>query len=69
MNHMGEPALKLVQRIVNDCPSTAVICASRDCSPDLILRGMRTGARDFIRLPINDDELITVIDRTARVCD
>src|SRR5215216_5006049 len=66
MNHMGEPALKLVQRIVNDCPSTAVICASRDCSPDLILRGMRTGARDFIRLPINDDELITVIDRTAQ---
>ena len=65
MNHMGEPALKLVQRIVNDCPSTAVICASRDCSPDLILRGMRTGARDFIRLPINDDELITVIGRTA----
>ena len=65
MNHMGEPALKLVQRIVNDCPSTAVICASRDCSPDLILRGMRTGARDFIRLPINDDELITVIARTG----
>ena len=26
---------------------------------------MRTGARDFIRLPINDDELTTVIDRTA----
>ena len=66
MNHMGEPALKLVQRIVNDCPSTAVICASRDSSPDLILRSMRTGARDFIRLPINDEELATVIERTAR---
>jgi pilus assembly protein CpaE len=26
---------------------------------------MRTGARDFIRLPINEDELTTVIDRTA----
>lgn len=66
MNHMGEPALKLVQRIVNDSPSTAVICASRDCSPDLILRSMRTGARDFIRLPINDDELATVIERTGQ---
>jgi pilus assembly protein CpaE len=66
MNHMGEPALKLVQRIVNDLPSTAVICASRDSSPDLILRSMRTGARDFIRLPINDDELATVIERTAQ---
>jgi pilus assembly protein CpaE len=65
LNHMGEPALKLVQRIANECPATAVICASRDCSPDLILRSMRTGARDFIRLPISDDELVTVISRTA----
>jgi pilus assembly protein CpaE len=65
LHHMGEPALKLVQRIVNECPTTAVICASRESSPDMILRSMRTGARDFIRLPINDDELTTVIDRTA----
>src|SRR5678815_4412476 len=65
MNHMGEPALKLVQRIVNDCPGTAVICASSASSPVLILRSMRTGARDFIRLPINDEELATVINRTA----
>jgi pilus assembly protein CpaE len=62
---MGEPALKLVQRIVNECSSTAVICASRESSPDLILRSMRAGARDFIRLPINDDELTTVVERTA----
>ena len=65
LNHMGELALKLVQRIVNECPSTAVICASRDSSPDLILRSMRTGARDFIRLPIDDAELTTVIERTS----
>ena len=65
LNHMGEPALKLVQRIVNECSSTAVICASRDSSPDLILRSMRAGARDFIRLPINDEELTTVVERTA----
>src|SRR5215213_11048517 len=63
--HLGEPGLKLVQRLGVDFPNTAVICASRDCSPDLILRSMRTGARDFIRLPLNDDELITVIGRTA----
>lgn len=65
LTHMGEPALKLVQRIVNECPNTAVICASRESSPDMILRSMRTGARDFIRLPINDEELTTVIERTA----
>src|SRR5258708_4151358 len=62
LTHMGDPALKRVQRIVQDCPATAVICASRESSPDLILRSMRTGARDFIRLPINEDELTTVIE-------
>jgi pilus assembly protein CpaE len=62
---MGEPALKLAQRIAAECPSTAVICASRDASPDLILRSLRSGARDFLRLPIIDEELTTVIGRTA----
>lgn len=65
LGHMGEPALKLIQRMVAECPSTAVICASRDSSPDLILHSLRAGARDFIRLPINEDELNTVIERTA----
>lgn len=65
LTHFGEPALKLVQRLVTECPNTSVICASRESSPDMILRSMRTGARDFIRLPINDDELNTVIERTA----
>lgn len=63
--HLGEPALKLVQRITIECPGTAVICASRESSPDLILHSLRAGARDFIRLPINEDELTTIIERTA----
>ena len=64
LDHLGEPGVKLVQRLFNDFSNTAVICSSRDSSPDLILRSMRAGARDFIRLPINDDELSTVIERT-----
>jgi pilus assembly protein CpaE len=62
--HLGEPGLKLVQRLYNEFPNTAVICASRDSSPDVILRSMRVGARDFIRMPINEEELSTVIERT-----
>ncbi len=65
LGHMGELALKLVHRISTECPATAVICAARDSSPDLILRSMRAGARDFIRLPIIEDELTTVVDRTT----
>jgi pilus assembly protein CpaE len=62
--HLGEPGLKLVQRLCSEFTNTAIICASRDSSPDLILRSMRAGARDFIRLPINEEELSTVIERT-----
>jgi len=62
---LGDLGLKLVQRIVAESPRTAVICASRDASPDLILRSLRVGARDFIRLPILDDELSTVMERTT----
>lgn len=67
--HLGEPGLKLVQRIIAECPATAVICASRDSSPDLILRSMRSGARDFIRLPLIEEEFRTVIDRTSQFSD
>ena len=49
---IGDPGLKLVQSVTAECPKSAVICASRDASPDLILRSLRVGARDFIRLPI-----------------
>src|SRR5882724_2890818 len=50
-SHVNEPLQGLVQRISAKCPATAVICASRDSSPDLIIRSMRSGARDFLRLP------------------
>jgi pilus assembly protein CpaE len=63
--HLGEPGVKLVQRLATECATTAVICASRESSPDLILRSMRAGARDFLRLPILEEELNTIIDRTS----
>ena len=63
---IGDPGLKLVQSVTAECPRSAVICASRDASPDLILRSLRVGARDFIRLPINEEDLATVFERTTQ---
>lgn len=65
ISNIAEPALNLIRRINLECPTTAVICASRDSSPDLILRSMRLGARDFLRLPINEAEFATIIERTG----
>ena len=64
----AEQAITLIKRLAVECPSTAFISAGHDTSPDLILRSLRAGARDFLRLPISGDELKTVLDRTAEFC-
>ncbi|MDT7780950.1 MAG: pilus assembly protein CpaE [Acidobacteriota bacterium] len=58
-----EAALKFVAKLSAEMPHVAVICASRDASPDLILRSLRAGAREFLRLPLIKDEFRTVLDR------
>jgi pilus assembly protein CpaE len=61
-------SLALIERLAVECPTTAIIAASRDASPDLILRSMRAGAREFLRLPVIPEEFTTVLDRTAEFC-
>ncbi len=63
-----EQALKLMERLALDCPETAIISAARNASPELILRAMRAGSREFLRLPIFVEELETVMDRVADFC-
>jgi pilus assembly protein CpaE len=63
-----EAGLRFVTRVANECPRTAVICAARDSSPDTILRSIRAGAREFLRLPLHPEEFATVYQRTAEFC-
>jgi pilus assembly protein CpaE len=55
----------LIKELTVACPETAIITAARDASPALILGSMRSGAREFIQLPIIAEELRTVIERVA----
>ena len=61
----AEQAIKFIQRVTAESPATAVISAANDTSPDLILKSLRAGAREFLRLPLTQDELKTVLDRVA----
>ena len=63
-----EASLRFVERVARECPRTAVICAARDSSPDTILRSIRAGAREFLRLPVRPEEFATVYQRTAEFC-
>ncbi|HKO62665.1 MAG TPA: AAA family ATPase [Pyrinomonadaceae bacterium] len=61
----AEQSIKLIQRLNLESPGTAVISAAQNASPDLILQSLRAGAREFLRLPISQDELTTIIDRVG----
>src|SRR3712207_4147345 len=63
-----ESGLRFVERVARGCPRTAVICAARDSSPDTILRSIRAGAREFLRLPARAEEFATVYRRVAEFC-
>src|SRR5512145_2019264 len=49
----AEQAIRLIQRVKEECPETALISAARETSADLILQSLRSGAGEFLRLPIN----------------
>src|SRR5215211_745 len=63
----AEQAVRFIERLNKECPGTALISAAQDASPDLILRSLRAGAREFLRIPISVDELRTVLDRVSEV--
>jgi pilus assembly protein CpaE len=68
LGNQPDAELRFVERVARECPQTSVICASRDSSPDLILRSLRVGAREFLRLPLRAEEFATVYQRTAEFC-
>src|SRR6266850_4062883 len=64
----SDQAIKLIQRLSTESPTTAVISAANNASPDLLLQSLRAGAREFLQLPIKHEELKTVLDRVAEFC-
>jgi pilus assembly protein CpaE len=62
-----EKEFALIKQLAAVSPDTAIICAARDASPALILGSMRSGAREFIQLPIIADEFRGVIDRVVEL--
>ena len=53
----------VIKKVLTSHPEIAVITASSDSSAALILRSMRSGAHEFLSLPIVADEFNTVVER------
>ena len=61
----ADTAVRFIEKLNAECPGTALISAAQDASPDLILKSLRAGAREFLRIPISSEELRTVLSRIS----
>ncbi len=61
-----EKQFDLIRQLAAACPETAVITASRDASPSMILGSIRAGAHEFLQLPIIANEFQTVLERVSQ---
>ena len=58
-------AINLITRITAECPDTALLAASESSDGQQILKAIRAGAREFLTLPLVDQELSEALDRIS----
>lgn len=63
LDHDPERALALLAELARSAPSSALLPASARTAGDLILRSIRAGAREFLTLPADPEQLIAAIGR------
>jgi pilus assembly protein CpaE len=62
-----EQAVSLIQSIISTNPNAVVLPASQASESGLILRVIRAGAREFLALPAEVDELLCAIERLVHI--
>lgn len=58
-------AISLIARITAQSPGTALLAASESSDGQQILKAIRAGAREFLTLPLVDQELSEALDRIS----
>lgn len=59
----SERALKLIEKLRNDTPECDLIVVSKNLEGPTILRAMRSGAKEFLTMPMNLEELVAALRR------
>jgi pilus assembly protein CpaE len=60
-----EQAIGLIRRLIKEAPETAILAASRSTDGHLILQAIRAGAREFLTMPVNSEDLSDALGRVA----
>jgi pilus assembly protein CpaE len=66
LDHEPNQAIELIQTLMAANPDAVVLPASRSTDSALILRSLRVGAREFLTLPIQPEELLTSLANLLR---
>ena len=61
----ADHAVRLIQRIGEENEGVAVLAASSSTEGTLILRAMRAGAKEFVTLPLSDEDLSGALERVG----
>ncbi|MFK7767344.1 MAG: CpaE family protein [Mariniblastus sp.] len=64
-----EKAMQLVENLSRTHPQCGVIVVSSRTDGQMILRAMRSGAREFLNSPVQIDELVGALDRVSATSD
>ncbi|QDS92111.1 Septum site-determining protein MinD [Roseimaritima multifibrata] len=62
----SEKGIELIAELSASHPDCALLAASSSTDGHLILKTMRAGAREFITLPINAEDLVSALGRVGR---
>ncbi len=61
----SDKALDLVQKVSASTPNCSILVLSSSSDGSLILRAMRAGAKEFVSLPINLEDLVAALGRIS----
>lgn len=61
-----DQAINLIQRLATEAPETAILAASESTDGHQILRTIRAGSREFLTLPLSDEDLAAALDRVSQ---
>jgi len=62
----AEQTLKMAERLTQSFPQSTLFVTSFQIVPEIIIKAMRAGAREFLFKPLNRDELVNAIKSAAR---
>lgn len=66
LDNEPEQAINLIQKLASQAPETAILAASTETDGQLILRTIRAGAREFLTLPLGNDDLQEALQRVSQ---